>query len=196
MNEVVMKRDSYLIAGSLLLLLAMFLFHLSPSATAAETAGYEVVPCNVDCFVISDDPAGVKVRSGPGDQYPVIATLPTDPDVTVSLDITGTSGEWLRVTDLYVVKESATDGYEKMLDITGWVTGPVLGVGAWAHDGAAYVPLYEEMSSTAPVLTKLPDNAGVAIIGCRGKWLKVDYKGVKGWLAPWTYCGAAFTTCI
>ena len=181
------------------LYLALFLmatsYPLYPAA-AVETADYEVVPCDVECYVISDDPAGVKVRSGPGQEYPVIATLSTESTVTISLEITGSVGEWFRIADLYVAKESPTDGYEKQVDITGWVTGPVLGVRAWGHSNAADVPLYEEMSTKSPVLTRLINNAGVAIIGCNGDWLKVNYKGIEGWLAPWTYCGAAFTTCI
>ncbi|MBN2224520.1 MAG: SH3 domain-containing protein [Deltaproteobacteria bacterium] len=187
------KRRKIFILFVLYLVLSALLLALP--TVAAETADDEVVPCDVECYVISDDPAGVKVRSGPGEEYPVIATLSTESIVTVSLQITGTSGEWLRVTDLYVVKESATDGYEKMLDITGWVTGPVLGVRAWPLE-APLVPLYEEQNTTSPVLTRLPRDAGVAVIGCNGDWLKVNYKGIEGWLAPGTYCGAAFTNCI
>jgi uncharacterized protein YraI len=164
-------------------------------AVAAETSGYEVVPCDVECYVISDDPTGVKVRSGPGEEYPIIATLSTESIVTVSLQLTGTSGEWFRIADLFMVKESPTDGYEKHVDITGWVTGPVLGVRAWPLE-TPLVPLYEEPNTTSPVLTRLPRDAGATIIGCNGDWLKVNYKSIEGWLAPGTYCGAAFTNCI
>ena len=61
------NRLRFLLFLSILIVIA---FLPSFPATAAETADGEVVPCDVPCYVISDDPAGVKVRSGPGDSYP------------------------------------------------------------------------------------------------------------------------------
>lgn len=45
------------------------------------------------------------------------------------------------------------------------------------------------------VLIRLQNDVEAAITGCRGEWVKVNYRGVEGWLAPGSYCGASITTC-
>jgi uncharacterized protein YgiM (DUF1202 family) len=189
MNEVVMKRDSYLIAGSLLLLLAMFLFHLSPSAVAAETAGYEVIPCRENdnghwsdplrVFVGDTDPAGTNVRSGPGTDYPVLKTLPTDRTVAVS--ITGSSGGWFRINSVWLCSELNIDS----MDLVGWVSGALLQVRV---NYEIDVPLFSEPRKDSTVVTEIPGGTLVTLSGCRCDswcgWLKVRYGEFEGWIRP------------
>ncbi len=33
------------------------------------------------------------------------------------------------------------------------------------------------------------------LLGCQGDWSRVEYQGVKGWLAKEDQCGAALTSC-
>jgi uncharacterized protein YraI len=197
-----MKPKHYLPFISILALFTLITFlPLSPSI-AAETAEGEVVPGDAPCYVISDDPAGVKVRSGPGESYPVVGTLSTDPGTVVATTITGCAGEWLRIEDIWVgrmgmhsIHPSYSD--DNPLKLTGWVRGPVLGVwtedpGVWdeslrdEHNSAnlAVVPVYEEPVAGSPVLIRIQYFIDAPIVGCRGDWLKVKYRGIEGWLAP------------
>jgi uncharacterized protein YraI len=182
------NRLRFLLSLSLLTVMA---FVPSFPVTAAETAGYEVVPCEVNAYVIDVNPAGVSVRSGPGEGYPVIAVLPpvgVTPDYNdVDVMIRGSVGEWMRISDPWSSTTETKEGFEKT---TGWVYGPSLGLRA-----RGVAPLYEEPNTESPVLVRVPHDDGGAIIGCQGRWVKVNYRGVKGWLAPGTHCGASVTTC-
>ena len=148
-----------------------------------------------ECYVISDDPAGVNVRSGPGAQYPVIGTLPTGPGVVVSPRITGSVGEWLRIEDIWVGEWPEESIHPRFPDsgplkLTGWVSGPVLGVQTqWPEEydsstRSAVVPLHEEPATGSAVLIRVKSWLVVPVVGCRGEWVKVRYRGVEGWLAP------------
>ena len=102
-----MKPKNYLPFISILALFTLITFLPPSPATAAETAGYEVTPCQPpgeggydDCMyarVYDTDPAGTNVRSGPGTDYSIVKTLPSDRPVLVT--ITGSVGEWMRIED-------------------------------------------------------------------------------------------------
>jgi SH3-like domain-containing protein len=189
-----MKPKTYLPIISILALFTLITFLPLSPVTPAETAGVEIVPCSVGAYVISDNPAGVKVRSGPGEENAVIATLPIDPEVEVILYINGVAGEWFRITELYIYGDSK--GETQTPDLVGWVTGPVLGLRAIRYGTTgAVVPLYEKPDTKSPVLTRLQSDAEVVVVGCRGDWVKVNYKGIEGWLAPESQCGNPFTSC-
>ena len=48
----------------------------------------------------------------------------------------------------------------------------------------AVVPIYEEPVAGSPVLIRIQYFIDAPIVGCRGKWLKVRYRGIEGWLSP------------
>ncbi|MBN2223866.1 MAG: SH3 domain-containing protein [Deltaproteobacteria bacterium] len=187
-----MKTKTHLPFIVLFTLLVTSAFSLYLPATAAETGDYEVTPCDVGACIVLDNPAGVSVRSGPGEEYSVITTLPYDPGGAVDLVIRGSVGEWMRVSS-FSYDGNQTEEFRKTV---GWIYAPPsLVVSAWPH-GTPFASLYEEPNAASPVLTNLPEHAVAAVIGCRGEWVKVNYKGVKGWLAPGTHCGACITNCI
>ncbi|MBN2224522.1 MAG: SH3 domain-containing protein [Deltaproteobacteria bacterium] len=183
-------KENLRILSALFIPIVVTLFSTFP-AIAAETAGYEVVPCEVHAYVIDVNPSGVNVRSGPGEGYPVIALLPpvgVAPDYNdVDVMIRGSVGEWMRISDPWSSTTETKEGFEKTV---GWVYGPSLGLRA-----KGFAPLYEEPNTESPVLVRVPHDDGGAVIGCQGEWVKVNYRGVKGWLAPGTHCGASVTTC-
>ncbi|MBN2223093.1 MAG: SH3 domain-containing protein, partial [Deltaproteobacteria bacterium] len=166
---------SFLVFAAMMILLPSF------SATAAETAGYTVTPCQEpDCWscmyawVYDTDPAGTNVRSGPGTDYDIVTTLPSDRTVLVT--ITGSVGEWMRIEDASILNEAD----ETELHFTGWVHGSRLTVMVLAGYGQA--PLYAEPDTASSVLTRITSKTDVRVAGCREGWIKVRYREFVGWL--------------
>jgi uncharacterized protein YraI len=157
-------------------LLTVSVTSLPLPAAAAETADYEVVPCqciNWSCmraFVYDTDPAGTNVRSGPGTDYDIVTTLPSDEPALVT--ITGSVGEWMRI-------EYSRDETEPQR--TGWVHGSRLSVRV-IGTGYGPAPLYSEPDTKSATLAMIPDRTYVTLAGCRAGWINVRYRGLAGWL--------------
>jgi SH3-like domain-containing protein len=167
----------------------------TPPAAAAETAAPTIVPCNVTAYVIDTDPKGLNVREGPGDQYRVVTTLPTKQDVEVT--IIGSMGQWMQIGQAYIFADNGNTE-DVTLNLSGWVWGPLLGLRTRATGVYPDLscPLYRDPDSSSPVVLKLPDEVELPIEGCRGEWVKVNYKGTEGWLGPDSHCGNPVTTCV
>ncbi len=151
----------------------------SPPVTACQTAAY----------VIDPDPKGLNVRSGPGSQNKLLATLPTvqaEPAVKVDVQVTGFSQGWLRISQAY-------DLYRKpLLKQAGWVHAPLLGTSTRTSPNRK-VSLYS--SPGAKAVAQIPDLSQVSILSCKGNWLEVKHGNHKGWLRPQDQCAISETTC-
>lgn len=154
--------------------------------------GSTIAPCDVDAYVIDQDPNGLNVRSGPGKSYAVIGNLPYKQDTGVSVHITGSSAEWVQI-DLGVEEGGEED--QTFFKGVGWVYGPLLGLTGIAHQPEGSTPLYREASQKSGVVKRVPGGDDVKVWGCRGKWLHVEYNKVKGWAAPNALCSNSLTTC-
>ncbi|MBN2223092.1 MAG: SH3 domain-containing protein [Deltaproteobacteria bacterium] len=157
---------------------------------AAETAGYEVTPCQENekgristplwVFVGDKDPAGLNVRSGPGTGYPVVKTIPTGRTAAVS--ITGSSGGWFHIDYVRICDE---DKSFKSMELAGWVSGSLLQVRVIYEIDA---PLFSEPRKDSTIVTKVPGGTLVTLSGCRCDswcgWLEVRYEEFQGWIRP------------
>ena len=151
-----------------------------------------IVKCDVDAFVIDQDPQGLNVRSGPGKDHAVVGNLPRKEDTGVAVHITGASGSWVRIDSAF---EEGTDEESPLFKGVGWVYGPLLGLSAMALQKGG-TPLYRDSSTKTQLVVRVPGGEGVSVKGCRGKWLFVEYKNVIGWAAPQTLCANSLTTCV
>ncbi|MBN2223865.1 MAG: SH3 domain-containing protein [Deltaproteobacteria bacterium] len=162
--------------------------------------GKPITNCNCNAYVVDTDPAGTNVRTGPGTDYTVIGTLPTGRPVRVH--IAGSVGEWMRISS-YTVFDEAAKG--SSTDIDGWVSGKLLAVTTRvstyaADDSRGFVTIYESNSykSHDDVLAeigRIPVNSAITLADAHGNWVKVNYKGVEGWLDPVSFCGDPFNEC-
>jgi len=134
----------------------------------------------------------LNVRSGPGQNFDVIGNLPRKEDTGIGVHITGSSGEWVRI-DLGV--EEGTEEEQTFFKGVGWVYGPLLGLTGIAHPEGG-TRLYQQASEKSRIVALVPGGDDVSVRGCRGKWLYVEYKKVKGWAAPRTLCDNSLTTCV
>lgn len=151
-----------------------------------------VTPCDIEAVVVDRDPQGMNVRSGPGSSFKVIGNLPTQDVDGVSVHITGSQGDWVRIDRADI---QGGDEERTAFKGLGWVYAPLLSV-----DGVGWVPggtkIFKEPSVKSRVLARLPaDGGGATVRGCRGKWTHLEFKKTRGWAAPGTTCANALTTC-
>jgi SH3-like domain-containing protein len=158
---------------------------------AGEVPNAGLIPCDCTAYVIDTDPKGLNVRSGPGADYPITLTLPTNYPVEVS--ITGSVGPWMSIERAYIF---ADDGMTEDVDrkIGGFVYGPLLAVQT-RPGGRMLIPLYAEPDAASGVVAELPMEIEAVLTGCRGTWVRVKHGDVEGWLDPASHCGNPVTTC-
>ncbi|MDM9382389.1 SH3 domain-containing protein [Chlorogloeopsis sp. ULAP01] len=135
--------------------------------------------CNVYAYIIHQDPQGLKVRSGASPTHKILGKIPTYETVQIIAIL----GKWVQITN-------ASGGFKG----TGWIYLPTLGVSARGY-GTEGVDLYASSDRKSKKLGRVPANVNVKLLGCRGQWAHVEYRGIKGWLAREDQCGAALTSC-
>ena len=179
--------------GAILLitLFTVLLLYLPAPVSAGDEPRGGPVPCGCEAYVVDTDPKGLNVRSGPGTDYPIIATLPTNNPVEVT--ITGSYGPWMVIERAYIFAENGmTEDVDR--EIHGVVYGPLLAV-MTRSNGRALVPLYAGPYSGSGVVAQLPTEIEVTLSDCRDGWLKVKHGDIEGWLDPSSHCGNPVTTC-
>lgn len=170
----------------------------------ASAQSPEIAQCEFSAWVMKGAPPDLPIRSGPGPDYPAVATIPrpyTDgaeiyfPEVT----ITGSRDGWFRVseviTDLY-------GGWPTDAVVTfsgeGWLPGNMLRV--WLE--SRY--LLSRPSDDAPVAFTVTTASGTSdyfqidtIHACEGSWIEVegrrDDERPRGWTRD--ICASQVTTC-
>ena len=152
--------------------------------------GQVLTRCDVHAYVIDPDPKGMNVRSGPSSTHRITGNLPTQEVEAIGVHITGSRGDWVRI-DLAI--EEGGEQERTVFKGEGWLYGPLLGV-----DGVGSgTKLYQSPSQKSRIMINLPGGSGGATVrGCQGKWMYIEYKKVKGWAAPGTFCTNPLTTCV
>jgi SH3-like domain-containing protein len=159
----------------------------------AQSVADAAVRCDLHAYVVDPDPAGLNVRAGPGKASPVVATL-KHADYSVAMTITGATGQWVRIE-----KAFAEETDEELFKGPGWVYAPMLATQtndrAAREGGKPSVKIFKEPGKRGAVVTLLPTETQVNIIGCKGGWAQVRYKKIEGWLSPDSQCANTLTTC-
>ncbi len=161
-------------------------------AQSRTTAAAAVTPCDVSAYVVDQDPKGLNVRSGPASTFKVVFNLPNQGVDGVLVHITGASGEWVRIDR---ATEQGGDEDRTLFKGEGWVYGPLLGTdGVGGIEGGT--PVRDAPSKKARVLIRMRvDTGGAVVRGCRGKWMYLEHKKVKGWAEGDTLCDNSLTNC-
>lgn len=171
---------------------------------AGQTGKETTVACDVRSYMIDHDPGGTNVRSGPGKTFKVIGNLPTQGVEGIGVHITGSNGDWVRID--HAVEEGGDQ--ERIFFPSAPVTGGTAGPQAqgWIHTsllGASGMAitrggtnLYGQPKKNSGVVTRVTGgDDSVLVHACRGGWMYVEYKKLKGWAAPDTLCANSLTTC-
>jgi SH3-like domain-containing protein len=163
------------------------------SSPRVQSKDGPVAACDVRAYVIDRDPAGLNVRSGPAKNSKIIGNLPNQKVEGIGVHITGSSGDWVRI-DLAV--EEGGEQEQTFFKGAGWVYSSLLGVSGMAITNGG-TNLYQEANTKSRIVARIPGGDDDVIVrGCRGRWLYVEYKKIKGWAAPDTLCANSLTTCV
>jgi len=155
---------------------------LSLILAVPAAAGDAIVACDFNVFPIDRDPKGTNVRSGPGPENRVLATI-GDQDSEIA--VTGVSGKWLRIHHAESVEGKV------FLDGEGWLFASLMGV-----TSRRAIKLHAAPDADSAVVGSMAaDNQGT-VLSCTGKWVQVQAGQIKGWMAPETHCGNPVTTCV
>ncbi len=143
--------------------------------------------CSADAYVIDPDPKGLNVRNAPRTGS-VIGNIPKDKEGTVvRLVAQNGDGGWLQIDN------AQTTADKVVFDKKGWVSGNMLAVSTRGYDTKG-VKLYEG-GEASTVLTTIPAETQVRVVGCDGKRLQVKYKDAVGWLNEDAQCASPVTNC-
>ncbi|MEP6781719.1 MAG: SH3 domain-containing protein [Gemmatimonadaceae bacterium] len=161
----------------------LFALFASDAASVAAQPGRSAttVMCSASAYTNDPDPKGTHVRSGADSKSAVVATI-RDPDS--QLDITGSSGDWLRVKNVRSVDGTVSFKGE------GWMFASLTAVRA---RGAATLRATPEKSSA--IAGRLHDDDQLTVVGCHGAWLRVKHKAITGWIEKSSRCSNPVTTC-
>jgi SH3-like domain-containing protein len=160
----------------------------SDSKTSPAPASASV--CDTTAFVTDKDPKGLNVRDSSSESGKVIGQVPFNKDGTTVHIISSSSNGWVMIDKATIV--TATDE-KSVFDKKGWVSANLLAITTRGYD-AGGVELYEGAKGSK-VLTKIPEDMEMKILGCDGKRMKVEYKNFTGWLEPDAQCDSAVTRC-
>lgn len=138
--------------------------------------------CHLAVFVNDRDPAGLNLRRGPGTDSEIVATIV---DADAMLDVTGSSGKWLRVE-----RVRGADGTVQFKG-DAWVFGPLTAVRAKRALALQVTP-----QLTSPVVTIMPAEDFGAVQECDAMWVRVRHGKSDGWMPPGAHCGNSVTTCV
>ncbi|MBM9501228.1 SH3 domain-containing protein [Leptospira sp. 201903071] len=162
----------------------------------------ENVTCSVGAVTSDEDLNGLNVRESINGK--VIDALPKD----TMLGVVGYKNGWFKIEDASYSYEEKFDGLAiKWKHNTGstWVERKYFNKEAWvnAKHLKTYLNtradlIYQEPDSNSPVLTHFKDQDSimypVQLLECKNDWVKIDYKGNKGWVNSGT-CPNPHTTC-
>lgn len=177
MRKTITKPSFPLVMGFALSCLSVFIH--SGVINQVVFAQSSLEACDILAYVIDPDPQGLNVRNGASAKNKILGQI----IINETLQIVATVGNWVQVTNV-------SNGFQG----TGWVFAPKLGISTRGY-GNNGVELYSSSNIESPKIAKVPPNANVTLLSCRGDWARIEYEGVKGWLAREDQCGAALTTC-
>ena len=166
---------------------------------AASVPTPATAQCELAAWVMKGAPAGLPVRSGPGPDYPTVATIPrpyTDgeeiyfPQVT----ITGSRDGWFRVSEVITELHG---GWPTDPVVTfsgeGWLPGNMLRL--WVESGR----LWSRPSDDAPIAATFNSDEFKldALHACTGFWVEVEGRYLDQRPRGWTtdVCASQVTTC-
>ena len=161
----------------------LFALFVSDATSVAAQPGKSatIAPCSATAYSNDPDPKGTHVRSRADSKSAIVATI-TDSDS--QMDITGSSGDWLRVKNVHSVDGTV------LLKGDGWIFATLTAVRA---KGAATLRTTPYRSSA--IAGKLRDDDQLTIVGCQGEWLRVKHKAITGWIEKSSRCSNPVTTC-
>jgi SH3-like domain-containing protein len=141
--------------------------------------------CLAKAYTIDSTKNGVNIRYRPNLSGKILGQLPK----SVEVNVLGMQDKWTLISVIDPVAQKVAFRSE------GWVYSALLGVSSMGY-GEKSVTLYAKPSLRSQTEARIPPNSSTTILGCSGKWLRVETKNQqRGWLEPSKQCAAAYTSC-
>jgi hypothetical protein len=165
----------------------------APVAAPPSRLG-EVLQCDLALNVADPDPKGLNVRASPGKPAGRVIARLAPVGEWIELHVSGQSGDWLRIDHAAAIDDDAENGMREVFRGQGWVH--LSGVGISELSTGEGTVLRAAPSDSAAVVRKVtPDSEPkrTRVLGCHGKWLRVEADGVPAWTR--SFCTNERTTC-
>ena len=132
----------------------------------SKTSSAPASVCDVTAYVTDKDPKGLNVRDSSSENGKVIGQIPPNKDGTAVHIISANSNGWMMI-DKAIVFDFKANAEKAVFDKKGWVSANLLAINARGYDTGG-VQLYEG-GKGSKVLTKIPEDTVMKIVGCDGK---------------------------
>lgn len=143
--------------------------------------------CDVEAFVVDEDPQGLNIRADGSTSAKIIGKIPFDEEGII-VHITGANyAGWM------IIDRAKNMEGETVFKGKGWVAANMLATSTRGY-GTNGVKLYE-YGSGSKVLTVIPVEEVVKIRACNQKNIRVVYKKFDGWLDEEAQCANPMTNC-
>jgi len=167
----------------------------APAPIVGEAPPADIVACDVELNVVDPDPKGLNVRAAPNAKKgKVVAVLKPIGDWT-QVHVIGQSGDWLRIDHAEAIDDSAENGQRQVFQGDGWVHASKLGISELYVGGGTVIrdrPV-REGAELLRVSDEAKEPKSTKILGCDGKFIKVQADKQIGWTDSW--CTNERTTC-
>ena len=140
-------------------------------------------------YLNDPDKSGTNIRKTPkGDVAIKIVQKGEDDYYFISLS--DVKEGWFKVGEITDIEGNTIE----IKDSEGWIHGSVLGVDTRNY-GNQTIELLETPESGKVVGTIKEPSYGLKLKDMKGEWIKVEYKGISGWVKREWLCGNPLTTC-
>lgn len=136
----------------------------------------------LDVFLYGEDRTRTNIRNKPNGE--IVLTIKDEEDY-IMLELIDAKDGWFEVKSI-----DSVDGYDiEIPGGTGWIHHSQIGAGTRRNINLLDQP------AKGKIVGKIEMEEGVRILDMLGEWVKVEYKGMKGWMDSYYLCGNPVTTC-
>lgn len=139
--------------------------------------------CSIKVFIDPSVEHALYIRRYPAYYNEVIHTLEPANSEVIYVSIEECYGYWFKIS------QAQDETNQILLHSEGWVKHPNLSICSQNTDSnsSLEVPLYV-FPQREEIYTHIPVGVNTAIVSCHEDWVKVEYEGESGWLAPENLC--------
>lgn len=138
-------------------------------------------------YVNDPDDSGTNIRNSPGGK--IILTLDGNENVFF-LTVSESRNGWFKI-------KGNIEGLEGEINIPngeGWIHSSVISVDTRNY-GRQQLKLLDVPRKGNTVATIKEESYGIRIKEICGSWVRINYKGIMGWIEAFWLCGNPLTTC-
>lgn len=146
-------------------------------------------PSHLLVFLSDSDLSGTNIRKHPGGEV-IMKIVRSEENPEYMFALTEAQNGWFKIKGTI----SGMDNQIKIPNDEGWIHSSVIGVETRNYGGQELKLLDQPEGEKVVGLIK-EQSYGLKIKDLCGEWVKVEHKGVTGWIESEWLCGNPVTTC-